>query len=194
VEIVKKKENKRDWLIHKNIEVKGYKQIIDNIINQMEPIDLEEKSTSGFNSTQYGLLEHQDLFLEIQEKVVSEIYDPSIEHSSGKIRLTEAWTVLGHENSYHTAHSHLTKINLSSSNAPTNKFSTVLYLDVPKNPNMHQPGSFYFFLLDEYLNLLHNEIHPKIGDLIIMPVHITHGVYPQSKGLRQTLNMDFEII
>ena len=101
------KVNKRDWLIHKNIEVKGYKQIIDNIINQIEPVDLSEYSTCGFNSVQYGLLDYQDLFLEIQERVVSEIHNPIKEYSNSKVKLTDAWTVLGYENSYHTAHSHL---------------------------------------------------------------------------------------
>jgi len=27
-----------------------------------------------------------------------------------------------------------------------------------------------------------------------MPVHILHGSYPQPKGIRQTLNLDFEVV
>ena len=42
--------------------------------------------------------------------------------------------------------------------------------------------------------MVYNNIIPKLGDLIIMPIHIFHGAYPQSKGTRQTLNMDFEVV
>ena len=50
-----------------------------------------------------------------------------------------------------------------------------------------------FFIRDKNLNITYHEIKPKEGSLIIMPIHIFHGAYPQAKGLRQTLNMDFEI-
>lgn len=92
-----------------------------------------------------------------------------------------AWTVLGKENSYHTVHNH-NKKNL-------NYISTVTYLNVPKKDK----GLFYYFFQNEE-NLEHRIIEPYKNMVIIMPSWIYHGVYPQGKGLRQTLNLDFEYI
>jgi hypothetical protein len=175
----------KDWIIYKNINVEGYKDIIDNILTEDIYIERGEYSTRGYNSMQYWLSSKKDLFTPIQDKVKNEIKSELKEFKIDHLNLLSAWTVLGQENSYHTLHYH---------NKPINHISTVLYLDVPPEPTLDQPGDFYFLLKDENKDIHYNQIRPKVGDLIIMPVHTWHGAYPQAKGLRQTLNMDFEVI
>ena len=169
----------RDWAVHTTIDVTGYKKILDRITKNKSPVSVKDRSTRGGDSKQYLIYEYRDRFLEIQESVKKEV----IRHT-GKtnLNLLAAWTVLGYENSYHTVHNH---------NDPTNHVATVLYLKVPK-PTFHKSGEFYFFTNNDG-QIKYNEIQPQQGSLIIMPIHIWHGCYPQSKGLRQTLNMDFEI-
>ena len=70
-----------------------------------------------------------------------------------------------------------------------NYISTVTYLNVPKKDK----GLFYYFFQNEE-NLEHRIIEPSKNMVVIMPSWIYHGVYPQGKGLRQTLNLDFEYI
>ena len=92
--------------------------------------------------------------------------------------------MLGYKGSYHTVHKHNNKIN---------HISVVLYLNVNKTQQNNENGNFYCFLNNQN-NIQYYSHKPKKNDLIIMPVWLLHGVYPQEKGLRQTLNLDFELI
>ena len=61
---------------------------------------------------------------------------------------------------------------------------TVLFLDTSgiSTPN----GDFYA--------ILNNDVYqysPQKGDLLIFTSDVCHGTYPQVKGLRHTLNLDF---
>ena len=170
----------RDWAVHTTIDIKGYKKILDKIIKNKTPAPVKDRSTRGSDSKQYLIYEYKDRFLEIQESVKKEITRHT---GQNNLSLLAAWTVLGYENSYHTVHNH---------NDPTNHIATVLYLKVPK-PTINKGGQFYFFNGDEKGNIRYHEIKPQEGSLIIMPIHTFHGCYPQAKGLRQTLNMDFEV-
>ena len=173
-----------DWIIFKNINVEGYKDIINNILTEDIYVEKEKYSTRGYNSMQYWLSSKEDLFIPIQDKIKNEIINDLKGLEIDNLNLVSSWTVLGQENSYHTMHRH---------NKPQNHISTILYLDVPPEPTIDQSGDFYFILRDENKDIQYHQMQPKIGDLIIMNVDIWHGAYPQAKGLRQTLNMDFEI-
>jgi hypothetical protein len=37
-------------------------------------------------------------------------------------------------------------------------------------------------------------INPEVGKLLIFPDWIIHGTYPQTKGIRQTFNVDYHFI
>ena len=170
-----------DWVIHTKIDITGCKKTLDNIIKKISPLSVEHRSTKGINSKQYLLDKYQNKFLKIQEDVKKQIKTHI--NIKNNLNLIAAWTVLGYENSYHSVHNH---------NDPTNHVASVLYLKVPK-PKINKGGQFYFFIRDKNLNITYHEIKPEEGSLIIMPIHIFHGAYPQARGLRQTLNMDFEI-
>lgn len=119
-----------------------------------------------------------------------------------ELHACSAWTVIGEEGSYHTAHEH----------GPMN-VSSVTYIKVPQQrrtleelqalepstekPN-DQPYGQIFFVMDggpyntlstPNYRILH--ITPQEGMIIIFPSWMIHGVYPQAAGTRQTLNIDF---
>ena len=172
----------RDWVEYINIEITNYKSIIDNIIRNNPPMYLDERlSTKGNNIIQYDLTSFKDQFLEIQEGVIRGMQ----RYMSNDFELVTAWTILGGENSYHKVHKHFDK---------PNHIATVLYLDNTSDSNHIQSGNFFCLMRDANGEIIYNEVNPTIGGLIIMPTHIHHGTYPQSTGLRHTLNMDFKVL
>ena len=169
-----------NWIIKRDINIKNYDTLINNSILKKD--DLSLKSTRGFSSEQYDLFNNKEQFKVVIEEVKNELkkINKDINYN-----LVAAWTVIGKENSYHTVHRH--------NNSNVNHVATVLYLSVPKS-NMHQTGDFYYFINDNYNNISCKIVTPKKGTLIIMPIDLLHGSYPQSAGIRQTLNMDFEMV
>jgi hypothetical protein len=167
-------------IIKKDINIKNFNTIINNSI--LEKADLALKSTRGFLSQQYDLFDNKEKFNVVVEEIKNQLKKINKDMD---YNLVAAWTVIGKENSYHTVHRH--------NEANLNHIATVLYLNVPES-NMHQSGDFYYLVNDNNNNISCETITPKKGTLIIMPIDLLHGSYPQSKGTRQTLNMDFEII
>jgi hypothetical protein len=149
----------------------NFRKIIEDIVVHESPIDITGKSTQ--NGIQYELSESKNIekMSPIISKVEEEIYSKlGIKH----LKVCSAWTVLGRKGTYHTCHKHNTNDDIS----------TVLYLETPIFNPPH--GSFYFFDDGEVW-----DFHPQKGDLIIFPVTTFHGTYPQGRGLRQTLNLNF---
>lgn len=181
-------DTNKDWLIKSNLKINNCKKIIKNVTDNLIPIDLKLKSTRGNYSKQYDLLlefkKNNELksLLNIIKNHIFETLKTQINYKFD-LEIVSAWTVYGKKGSYHTVHRHNDRKNLH--------ISTILYLDIPKNFN-DSDGAFYFFL-NKNNDIEINTIIPKISDFIIMPVWIYHGVYPQTKGLRQTLNIDFAI-
>jgi hypothetical protein len=103
------------------------------------------------------------------------------------LKPTSCWSVSGDEGSYHRIHRHLP---FNGENVEkTNRISTILYLDVPSKTKIAD-GDFYFVIKEDD-EIRSYSIEPKVGDFIVMSANVFHGTYPQSKGLRRTLNMDF---
>ena len=104
-----------------------------------------------------------------------------------------AWTVVGEEGSYHTIHNHIVK-----GRGGMGGISTVLYLNIPESVHKNKSNSIFLVLhadpSSHYINhpcpSLFN-IEPEVGTLLIFPPHIPHGTYPQTKGIRQTFNIDY---
>jgi hypothetical protein len=175
---------KFDWLLIENMKIEKIKNQIKQKIKKQIPIDLKEKSTKGIKSKQYELF--NNFLLKDNSNIVKYVKD-SIKNSINKnfnknytLKLISAWTILGKENGYHTMHKHNDK--------EKNHISSILYLNVPKKFS----GNFYcVFKKNDEINYFDHV--PKNGQLIIFPVWIFHGTYPQGKGSRHTLNLDFEI-
>ena len=141
---------------------------------------LKSKSTQGINSSQIELTsidELSKLFLEAMKGVIE----------TNNLKPTSCWSVSGEEGSYHRIHRHM-PFN-GEDVEKTNRISTVLYLDIPPKTNVAD-GDFYF-VVKENNQIKSYSIEPKVGDFIVMSANVFHGTYPQSKGLRRTLNMDF---
>jgi hypothetical protein len=103
-----------------------------------------------------------------------------------KIVPKSAWVVSGDEGSYHTVHEH-GAMNVCS----------VTYLKVPDQQT--SPEGQIFFIMDSNpynglsvpaTRVFH--LQPQKNMVVIFPSWMLHGVYPQGKGLRQTLNIDFK--
>jgi len=141
---------------------------------------LKSKSTQGINSSQIELTnidELSKLFLEAMKGVIE----------TNNLKPTSCWSVSGEEGSYHRIHRHM-PFN-GEDVEKTNRISTILYLDTPPKTRVAD-GDFYF-VIKENNEIKSYSIEPKVGDFIVMSANVFHGTYPQSKGLRRTLNMDF---
>lgn len=173
----------KDWVIHDRIEdVAEIKKNVDSITENMTASNDEGLSTKGQYSKQYAFIDFFDTrFVRINK----EVQDILKMHIKENFSIWEAWTIYGYQYGYHTLHNHKYK-------KPHADICTVTYLDVPTK-HMHFTGETFLLLRDK-----NNDIHPftfepKIGDIYIFPSHILHGTYPQDKGLRQTLNLDYNI-
>ena len=102
---------------------------------------------------------------------------------------SNAWSVIGEENSYHTIHSHNEGI--------FDGISTLVYLEVPET-NVKDEAENDIFLVTRvgsgnpfyYKIPPYSSINPEVGKLLIFPDWVLHGTYPQTKGIRQTFNID----
>jgi hypothetical protein len=171
-----------DWLIVDFLnETLNIKNIVSDVIKNKDPISLNNKSTVGEESKQYNLdnILNQEIVNIIKDRVIFNLKKIDIEVS---LSLKSAWTVLGNKNSYHVLHKHNKKIN---------HISTILYLAAP-DFSEKEKGNFYC-VLKEKDEIEYYSHSPKIGDMLIFPVWLWHGTYPQENGLRQSLNLDFEI-
>lgn len=178
-----------NWLGHTKIDVDGYEQIIEGVISQ--PIDIKEKSTRGYKSAQFDLNNNYNDINSIVEDIKCQlknfngyIFDNNYTAENKKFNLLNAWTVVGNEGSYHLVHKH---------GDNEKHLSVVLYLSAPELIGYHMKGEFYYFLNDKDNNIKYHTIQPEKGTLIVMPTTTLHGAYPQPKGRRQTLNLDFEV-
>ena len=164
------------YLTHEKINIDKLLPLIDKL--QGEPVDLSNRSSRGEKSIQYNLFNYIENFKEAINLVVDNL------SKNKKYKLLSAWTVIGEEDSYHLVHKH---------NGYKNHIATVLYLKVPKK-QFHKSGDFYYFFKDKNGNIKKETISPEVGSLIVMPINTYHGAYPQGEGIRQTLNLDFEVI
>jgi len=169
----------KDWIIIDNISITNMSKIVKKGIKNTSPVSLDSKSTTGKNVKQYDLfnyIKNNSIIDMVKEKILLSL-DRHLHLKLNNLKLLSAWTVLGYKNSYHTLHKHNDKIN---------HVSSVIYL------NVKEEGSFYY-VYKKNEEITYGSYKPQVGDLIIFPVWLLHGAYPQSRGLRQTLNLDFEI-
>ncbi len=178
-----------DWMYIDNIgekETNNLLNYVNNFTKKLKPIDLNEKSTRGINSKQYelfGLIKNKDRQISIVKEKIKFHLNKFV-HKELNLELLSAWTVLGQKDSYHTLHKH--------NEYNTKHIATVLYLETP--PYSKDDFGNFYFLFRHGSEIIKHSHKPRKGDLIIFPVWIWHGAYPQQEGLRQTLNLDFKIV
>jgi len=155
------------------ININGIKSKIDHLTSSMTPVDLTNRSTRGKLSKQYIFKNYKD----IKEIIEFIILNLKIIYPKDNFKLKAAWTVYGQKDSYHLFHKH--------DKTQKNCIATIIYLEVPKK----EPGDFGYIINEEAYR-----ISPEKGLFCVMPINLLHGAYPQGKGLRQTLNLDFEVV
>ena len=174
-----------DWIIIAKININKIKKFVNTSIDKKNKICLNLKSTVGCKSLQY------DLFKQIKNSFVEKIVKSKINKSlkkiniSAKLKVNSAWTVIGNKGSYHKLHKHCIALE-------TNKICSVIYLETPKK-DKNENGNFYCVFRNKG-KIEYFTYSPRPGDMIIFPVWLLHGVYPQDKGVRQSLNIDFLIV
>jgi len=187
-------DTQNDWgLIHQIDEnaTERIKNVVCEIIekNQIQS-DIKNRSPKG-NVEQFYLLPHEILYRKqklfelinyLGNLTRNILLEKSILDASENLTYKSSWSVVGKKDSYHTVHKH------SFENSDKEGIVTILYLNVPEKKD-EKSGNFFSFFRN---NTVH-EIDPKVGNFIIIPSWIYHGTYPQSDGIRQTLNMDFGI-
>lgn len=202
-------ENKNCWIIDDYLDislVEELKLIIQKNLDNLYK-NKEGYSTTGKNAEQYWLVDKRSSFFirdskfyKFEEKYKSQILnrikaaDLFAKEKKENINLDcmGAWSVIGEENSYHTIHCH--------NEGNFDGISTLVYLEVPDTNVEDEPENNIFFATNVgpknpyyYENTPCLDINPEIGKLLIFPNWVLHGTYPQTKGIRQTFNIDYFI-
>jgi hypothetical protein len=183
-----------DWLVVSKIstnDVLFLKKMVDALIDKFNIESCtHNKSTTGEGAKQYDLFNYMNdscFGLPLVDKVRSEVRTVLERENrlSRYFTLKTAWTIFGYENSFHKIHNHNPK--------DYKHIAVVIYLNIPDVIDQNRSGAFYAVLQDSS-KINRNFIHyPDSGDMLIFPNWIYHGSEPQTCGLRQTLNLDFEI-
>lgn len=195
------------WIIHDYLDntlVEEIKTIIQENLNNLYK-NKKGYSTTGKNAEQYWLINQKEgffvndsRFYEFEKKYKNEIFNriqsaglfDKNEKKTIDLNYINAWSVVGEENSYHTVHCH--------NDGNFDGISTLVYLEVPET-NCEDEKENNIFLATHvgpknkfyYRNSNCVDINPEVGALLIFPDWVLHGTYPQTKGIRQTFNIDY---
>lgn len=181
----------KDWLIADKLNIDNLIQVVNKGTEISVSVPLDYLSISGnYYTKQYSLFKYFKNSSELnslKEKILLNL-NTHLKFKCNKLILQNAWSILSYEHSYHTLHKH--------NNNKINWITSVIYLAVSKFDDYKyprdSPGDFYY-VYQQDKEIQYNNHKPQIGDLLIFPVWLWHGTYPQAKGLRQTLNLEFEI-
>jgi len=200
-------ENNNAWIIEDYLDVNLVEEIRtiikDNLNNLYK--NKEGYSTTGKNSEQYWLIHQKynffigdsrfyDFQKEYKNQILNRIKEADLFDERRKkdinLQYINAWSVIGEENSYHTIHNH--------NEGTFDVISTLVYLEVPETNVENESDNNIFLVTDSGpRNLFYNKnnsytsINPEVGKLLIFPGWVLHGTYPQTKGIRQTFNLDY---
>lgn len=179
--------NQYNWLIHTNIkDLSPFKSAMETIKDFKDVSGTT--SAIGTDSKQFEIYDGKEYVIKLGNYIQTNFkgnnfFDVKI---FDKVKGYSMWTVEGHKNSYHKLHRHSPKGDEKTRN--NYNLSTVMFLNVPKNK---PTGQFYCLLETKEGTELYN-IEPNVGDLLIFPWSLYHGVYPQGEGKRKTINLDFK--
>jgi len=188
-----------EWLITKNMEeLGGIQNEIDNVVSKTEAEELDKWTTRGVNANQYqiNLNDISNSLYFVKNTIIQ-----ALKNKGRNVKLTpiSAWTVIGGEDTYHIVHNHTKPSKVidygivqGDNSIKENKIASVLYLKVDIKKTLHKHGDFFFFL-NEIDSIKYHQLSPVKGDLSFFPTHIMHGTYPQGPGIRQTLNIDWDV-
>ena len=196
-----------NWLIEDQLDIELLNDIKIFFDKNLEFLysDKEGYSTTGKNAEQYWIQkrgkksfhyknkEYEDIERRFREGIHGRLKAASfLKNDDIQLRQGTAWTVIGEEGSYHKIHTH--------GDGCIDGISVVLYLNVPDSKDSKDSSNSICLVLhtDPPSRFLAKgcpsccEVTPKVGTVLIFPYHIPHGTYPQTKGIRQTFNIDYQ--
>lgn len=193
-----------NWLIEDQLDNQLLNDIKNFFDKHLEFLhnDKEGYSTTGDNAEQYWIQKQGEKPFFYKNKEYEEIEKRFRQAIHGRLKAASflkpddiqlrqgtAWTVIGEEGSYHKIHTH--------GEGEMGGISVVLYLNVP---DYDMSNNIFLVLHTDPSSEFFNkscpscyEVKPKIGKILIFPFHIPHGTYPQTKGIRQTFNVDYRV-
>ena len=158
---------------------------VESAINEHDlKNDKDGKSTSGENGLQYELRPfiNQFTFIENLTKIAEKtVREKGLITDNQTLEVCSLWSVIGGKGTYHRIHRH-NKLGIDH-------YSMVVYTHVDQTQD-ELSGCFYAVLNDGEENDF-IEFSPEQGDVLMFPVWVCHGTYPQTTEKRQTLNLDF---
>ena len=203
-------QDKECWFIEDYLDdniIEEIRTIIQENLNNLYK-NKEGYSTTGKNPEQYWLVHQEDdFFLEdsrfyyfekkYKNQILNRIKAADLFDERNKedidLKHINAWSVIGEENSYHTIHCHNEGI--------FDGISILVYLEVPETNVKDEPENDIFLVTSVgsenpfYCKMSPcSNINPEVGKLLIFPDWVLHGTYPQTKGIRQTFNIDYRLI
>ncbi len=195
-----------NWLIEDQLDNELLKYIKNFFDKNLEFLYNDKKvySTTGDNVEQYWIekrgekpvyyknKEYEDIERRFRKEILGRLKAAHFAKDDNiQLHQSTAWTIIGEEGSYHKIHTHC--------NGLARGISVVLYLNVPE---IKDESNYLFLVLhtdpsSEFLrsscdNIIH--VKPEVGKVLIFPFNIPHGTYPQTKGIRQTFNVDYIFI
>lgn len=182
----------KDWVITTTLDISKYKDMLIESTGHIKS-NVLGKSTAGDLSSQYDIYhKYEDPPFQIfKEYVASHIKniltDANLVSPSSNLNLLASWIVVGKDYGYHSLHNHNDKVP---------HVSSVIYLDIPTDQttrNEEDVDGYFYYVTAKDSEISYQLIKPEIYKMIIFPVWLWHGTYPQKKGTRTSLNMDFSV-
>ena len=144
--------------------------------------DKEGYSTTGHNAEQYWIKKKGNNEFLYKNKEYEDIERRFREGIHGRLKAAS-----------------FLKTNNTQGDGFIDGISVVLYLNVPDSEDSKDSSNSICLVLhtDPSSNFLNKScpsvyhIKPEVGKVLIFPYNIPHGTYPQTKGIRQTFNIDY---
>lgn len=181
----------QDWLENHKLDSKSAKLISDKIAEIVAKnnivSDKSGKSTIGEGAKQFELkpyLNDCDFLEPIVRVAEDTLHSKGLISNNERLEVCNLWTVIGARGTFHRIHRH--------NELGIRHYSIVLYTHVDDSDD-ELSGAFYAVLNTDGEND-YIEFAPETGDILMFPVWMPHGTYPQTTEHRQTLNIDLKTI
>ena len=193
-------EHGDNWIIEDQLD----NELVDQIRNFVDKnCEGWHESIEGYSSTgnvkqywiaydrTYDKKEYNDIEEKLRQNILGRLKKSSFLRDNVSIEFRSAGTVIGQEGAYHKLHNH--------GDGAWDGLSTVLYLNMPETDDCDYVNDIHLVLhtdpkskyISSYCPSIHS-ITPKVGTLLMFPPNIPHTTFPQSKGIRQTFNVNYD--